>query len=219
MCFPKYDSAGRYAEGRTRQGMDHYANKTKKASAPGGQATTVAETYQSPSPTLNGVDELGLQFSFDEEIEGNLGLSQYPSAQVHEKEVPPSSTQITSELPDSRRGKKKKNKSASPPDGFHERYLKLKKEEIDRFAAIEEKKLEDPYSINKCITVLEDLDGLQVGDLLMASDIFKIKDNREVFLSFKNYALRLAWITREIGKIADHQNQKQKASKASNLLV
>lgn len=54
--------------------------------------------------------------------------------------------------------------------------------------------------------MLEDLDGLQVGDLLMASDIFKIKDNREVFLSFKNDALRLAWITREIGKIADHQN-------------
>ncbi|ONL93129.1 hypothetical protein ZEAMMB73_Zm00001d027424 [Zea mays] len=83
--FPYYDDLsklydGRYAEGRTRQGMDHYANKTKKASAPGGQATTVAETYQSPSPTLNGVDELGLQFSFDEEIEGNLGLSQYPSA-------------------------------------------------------------------------------------------------------------------------------------------
>jgi hypothetical protein len=102
--------------------------------------------------------------------------------------------------------RRKKNKSASPPDGFHERYLKLKKEEIDRFDAIEEKKLEDPYSINKCITVLEDLDGLQVGDLLMASDIFKIKDNREVFLSFKNDALRLAWITREIGKIADHQN-------------
>jgi hypothetical protein len=66
--------------------------------------------------------------------------------------------------------------------------------------------LEDPYSINKCITVLEDLDGLQVGDLLMASDIFKIKDNMEVFLSFKNDALRLAWITSEIGKIADHQN-------------
>lgn len=54
--------------------------------------------------------------------------------------------------------------------------------------------------------MLEDLDGLQVGDLLMASDIFKIKDNMEVFLSFKNDALRLAWITREIGKIADHQN-------------
>ena len=40
--------------------------------------------------------------------------------------------------------KKQKNRSASPDDGFHERYLKLK-EEIDRFAAIEDKKLEDPY--------------------------------------------------------------------------
>ena len=38
--------------------------------------------------------------------------------------------------------KKQKNRSASPDDGFHERYLKLK-EEIDRFAAIEDKKLEE----------------------------------------------------------------------------
>ena len=97
----QHNCAGRYAEGRTRHGMDHYANKAKNAPAPSTQQAPATDTYQSPSPTLNGVDELGLQFSFDEEIEGNLGLSQYPSAQVHEKEVPPSSTQITSELPDS----------------------------------------------------------------------------------------------------------------------
>ena len=95
--------------------------------------------------------------------------------------------------------KKQKNRSASPDDGFHERYLKLKREEIDWFAAIEEKKLEDPYSINKCITVLEGLNGLQMGDILVAADIFKTKENREVFLSFSSDALRLAWITREIG--------------------
>jgi hypothetical protein len=66
--------------------------------------------------------------------------------------------------------------------------------------------LEDPYSINKCIVVLEDLDSLQAGHLLMAYDIFKIKDNGEIFLSFKSDALRLAWITREIGNQAEHQN-------------
>ncbi|XP_052134880.1 L10-interacting MYB domain-containing protein-like [Oryza glaberrima] len=75
-----------------------------------------------------------------------------------------------------------------------------KKEEIDRFAAIEEKKLEDPYSINKCITALEGLDGLQTSDILMASDIFQSKDNREIFLSYSSDALRLAWITREIAR-------------------
>ena len=76
----------------------------------------------------------------------------------------------------------------------------MKKEEIDRFAAIEEKKLEDPYSINKCITVLEGLHGLQMGDILVAADIFKTKENREVFLSFCSDALRLAWIKREIDR-------------------
>jgi hypothetical protein len=167
---------------------------------PAGQAAPTAETYQSPSPTLNGLDESGLQFSFDEEIAGNLGFSQHPSTHSHQMEVPHNPTQTPLEVPDSQRGKKQKSKSTSPPDGFHERYLKLKKEEIDRFVSIEEKKLEDPYNINKCIVVLKDLDSLQVGHLLMAYDILKIKNNREVFLSFKGDALRLAWITREIGK-------------------
>jgi hypothetical protein len=154
--------------------MDHYASKTKNASVPSRQAAPAAETYQPPSPTLNGLDESGLQFCFDGEIEGNLGFSQHPSTHSHQMDVPRSSTQTPSEVPDSRRGKKQKSKSASPPDRSHERYLKLKKEEIDRFVSIEETKLEDPYSINKCIAVLEDLDSLQVGHFLMAYDILKI---------------------------------------------
>ena len=96
--------------------------------------------------------------------------------------------------------KKQKNRSASPDDGFHERYLKLKKEEIDRFAAIEEKKMEDPYSINKCVSMVERLQGLQMGEILVAADIFKCKENREVFLSFSTDELRLAWLKREIGR-------------------
>jgi hypothetical protein len=44
-------------------------------------------------------------------------------------------------------------------------------------------------------------------DILMASDIFKSKDNREVFLSFTSDALRLAWIKNEIGHLqTEHQN-------------
>jgi hypothetical protein len=113
-------------------------------------------------------------------------------------QAPPSSTSTPLEAPESGRGKKQKAKSSSPNEGFHEKYLKLKREEIDRFAAIEEKKLEDPYNINKCITVLEGLNGIQMGDILMASNIFKSKDNREVFLSFTSVALQLAWIKREI---------------------
>ncbi|CAD6225381.1 unnamed protein product [Miscanthus lutarioriparius] len=134
--------------------------------------------------------------------EANLDILQHSSTPVQHMQVPPNSTQLPSEVPECRRGKKQKTKSTSPDDGFHERYLKLKREEIDRFASIEEKKLEDPYSINKCITVLEGLNGLQMADILEAADIFKNKENREVFLSFSSDALRLAWIIREIGR--DH---------------
>jgi hypothetical protein len=79
-------------------------------------------------------------------------------------------------------------------------------EEIDGFASIEEKKLEDPYNINKCIIVLEGLNGIHMEDILMASNISKSKDNMEVFLSFTCDALRLAWIKREIG-LSEIHNQ------------
>jgi hypothetical protein len=189
--------AGRYAEGRTRHGMDHYANKAKNASNPSTQQAPAAETYQSPSPTWPAEFDSGLQFPFDEEA----GVTP-----VQHMKTPPSSTPTPLEGTESRRGKKQKTKSCSPEEGFHERYLKLKREEIDRFAAIEEKKLEDPYSINKCITVLESLNDLQMGDILLASDIFQNKNNREVFLSFQGDAIRLAWVKREIGRLQAEKN-------------
>lgn len=189
--------AGRYAEGRTRHGMDHYANKAKNASNPSTQQAPAAETYQLPSPTWPAEFDSGLQFPFDKEA----GVTP-----VQHMQTPPSSTPTPLEGTESRRGKKQKTKSCSPEEGFHERYLKLKREEIDRFAAIEEKKLEDPYSINKCITVLESLNDLQMGDILLASDIFQNKNNREVFLSFQGDAIRLAWVKREIGRLQAEKN-------------
>jgi hypothetical protein len=177
--------------------MDHYANKAKKASNPSTQQASAAGTYQSPSPTWPAEFDSGLQFSFDEEA----GVTP-----VQHMQTPPSSTPTPLEGTEFRRGKKQKTKSCSPEEGFHERYLKLKREEIDRFAAIEEKKLEDPYSINKCITVLESLNDLQMGDILLASDIFQNKNNREVFLSFQGDAIRLAWVKREIGHLQAEKN-------------
>jgi len=88
----------------------------------------------------------------------------------------------TSEAVDGTRNKKQKTKYTITTEDFHEKYLKLKKEEIERFAAIEEKKLDVPFSINKCITVLEGFSELQTGDMLKAADIFKDNpSNREVF--------------------------------------
>ena len=169
---------------------------------PSTQTTQVADTYDSPSPTLNAPGESDLQFHLDEETEeANFDFSQPSSNHVHQPQAAPTSTHMHREASDSRRGnKKQKSKVALSDDGFHERYLKLKKEEIDRFAAIEEKKLEDPYSINKCVSMVERLQGLQMGEILVAADIFKCKENREVFLSFSTDELRLAWLKREIGR-------------------
>ncbi|XBI83242.1 hypothetical protein VPH35_091771 [Triticum aestivum] len=186
----------RYAEGRTRQGMDHYTSKRKYAPVPLSQLTPMADLDQSPSPTMPVTGESDMRFTLDEELEEtNLDSPPHLSTPIQHVQAPPRSTQM--EKHDTRRGKKQKR---SATDDFHEKYLKLKKEEIDRFAAIEDKKLEDPYSINKCITAIEGLEGLQLGDMLMASDIFKCKENREVFLSYSTNELRLAWLKREIAR-------------------
>ncbi|XP_066311596.1 uncharacterized protein [Miscanthus floridulus] len=152
--FPYYDALsslydGRHAEGRTHQGMDHYASKAKNVLVPSTQTTQVADTYDSPSPTLNAPGESDLQFHLDEETEEQTLIFRSLHLIMSISHAP-TSTHMHREASDSRRGnKKQKSKVALSDDGFHERYLKLKKEEIDRFAAIEEKKLEDPYSINK----------------------------------------------------------------------
>ena len=170
--------------------MDHYASKAKHRSDP----------KQGPdmSPTMSVPSESDVPHTLDEEVDqANLDEVPHLTTPRQHAQVAPSSTHISLEKGDSRRAKRQKRDAN---DGFHERYLMLKKEEIDRFVAIEEKKLEDPYNINKCITAIEGLEELQLGDILLASDIFKSKENREVFLSYSSDALRLAWIKREIAR-------------------
>lgn len=105
--FLGHHCAGRHAEGRTRQGMDHYASKTKNTSVPSMQAAHVVDTYQSPSPMPNAPCDSGLQFPFDEEVEEvNLDFSQRSSTPVNHTQVPPISTQMPTEVPEYRRGKK-----------------------------------------------------------------------------------------------------------------
>lgn len=170
---------GRYSEGRTRQGMDHYASKAKHGSVP----THGTDFSLSPSPPTMTVPESDIPLTLDEEEQVNLDHVPHSSTPKQHAQVTPSATHISLEKGDTRRGKRQKR---GVDDGFHERFLQLKKEEIDRFAAIEEKKLEDPYNINKCITAIEGLSDLQIGDILLASDIFKSKENREVFLSYSS---------------------------------
>jgi hypothetical protein len=47
----------------------------------------------------------------------------------------------------------------------------LKKEDIERFATIEENKMEDPYSIKKYVTALEGLPDLQIEEMIKPADM------------------------------------------------
>jgi len=96
----------------------------------------------------------------------------------------------------------KKKTTHTPPSYYkkklhtlHPRNSEGKREEIERFAAIKEK-LENPFGINKCITVLEGLSDIPIKKMLKAANIFKDSpSNREVSLSFSsNRALNAsAW--------------------------
>ncbi|XP_040382821.1 uncharacterized protein LOC102702962 [Oryza brachyantha] len=200
--YPYFDELsalydGRYAEGRTRRGMDYYASKTHDAFISIDEST---DAYHSPLPNLQGPGEPGLDLFDKKETEDtNLDVAHRSSTPMQHMKSTPTCKQPCPEKP-SKCAKRQKTSPTEPTDGFHERYLQLKQEEINRFAAIEERKLHDPYSINKCITTLEGLDGLQTSDILMASDIFQSTNNREVFLSYSSDALKLAWIRREIAR-------------------
>ena len=76
----------------------------------------------------------------------------------------------------------------------HTRCLKPRREEIEQFAAIEEK-LENPFTIKKCITVLEELSDIPIDIMIKAADIFKDNSsNREVFSSFSDDLVRRTWL-------------------------
>src|SRR5438105_3497076 len=114
--------------------MDHYASKAKYGSVPSTHPTQGTDWSQSPSPTLPVFSESDMPLNLDED-----------GPEVNLDSVPNLSTprQHVQVAPRTTRGKRQKR---DVDEGFHERYLKLKKEEIDRYIAIEEKKLEDPYN-------------------------------------------------------------------------
>uniref|UniRef100_A0ACD5U4M8 Uncharacterized protein n=1 Tax=Avena sativa TaxID=4498 RepID=A0ACD5U4M8_AVESA len=192
---------GRYAEGKNRHGIDHYASKAKQ---PSHEPPSVHSPSQSvdihtqPSLPSCGVGQPDLNLPLDDEDE--IGVSKFSQQQCSSR-PPMCSTHMPSQqlvaTPEMHETKHTKRRKTSD---FQERYLKLKKEEIDRFAAIEEKKLEDPFSISKCVASLESLRGLQISDMVMAADIFKSKENRELFLSFSSDELRLGWVRNQIGR-------------------
>ena len=185
--------------------MDHYASKAKQQShgAPSAYSPSQSvDIYSQPTLPSHGVDQPDLNLPLEDEDE--IGVPEFSQQQCSSR-PPMRSTQMPSQFVATPEMHETKRTKRSKSSEFQERYLKLKKEEIDRFAAIEEKKLEDPFSISKCVRTLEGLRGLQISDMLMAADIFKSKDNRELFLSFSSDELRLGWVRNQIGRNQPNQ--------------
>ncbi|KAI4980666.1 hypothetical protein ZWY2020_021151 [Hordeum vulgare] len=110
----------------------------------------------------------------------HVGQTLHENPQVAHRNPRPSSS--PPEANSTRRAKKQKTTSI---DDFHERYLKLIREETN--------------NIKKCIKALERLEGLSMADMLKAANIVTAnKENREVFLSFSSNKLQLGWL---IGKV------------------
>ncbi|KAK3142895.1 hypothetical protein QOZ80_4BG0353560 [Eleusine coracana subsp. coracana] len=199
--FPYYDDLfalydERYAQGRSCRGMDHFASASylnfDVGEGPGrDDINWFGSDAFSPFPNI--VAASMCPQSNDE----TLVPEQRPQETQRLNPLPSSSTP---NVTDGKRPKKQKTSTNASTDNFHEKFLILKKEEIDRFAAIEEKKMEDPYSIKNCVTMLEGLaDRLQVEDVLKEADIFKDNTaNREVFLSFRSDELRLGWLLKQL---------------------
>ena len=118
----------------------------------------------------------------------HVGQTLHEFPQVVHHNLRPSSSEP--EATSTKRAKKQKTTSI---DDFHERYLQLKREEIDRYAAIEERKLRDPFSIKKCSKALERLDGLPMADMLKAVDIFtNSKETWKYFCHFQ--VMNCGWV-------------------------
>ncbi|CAO2164705.1 unnamed protein product [Urochloa humidicola] len=236
--YPYYDDLyalydGRYAEGRSCHGMDHYANKAKKSlQVPASDSPQLHGTdglLQSTFPTQPAIGASSLHFDVEGPRDDTnwFGTDEFSPLQNHVNESTlhsslegpepsnkdayvleqfqetqrqtswPSSS--TPEVVGAKRGKRQKTSGTISTNDFQERYLMLKKEEIDRFAAIEEKKMEHPYSISKCVAVLEGLPDLQMEEMIKAADVFKDNSaNRETFLSFSRDETRLGWLRKQI---------------------
>ncbi|KAL6876326.1 hypothetical protein ACP4OV_012898 [Aristida adscensionis] len=151
--FPYFDDLfalhdGRYAQGRSCHGMDHYAYKAKvSAEGPSSPALPVHDVpLNSPSPTIHAsaqVNESMLHASSEGAYaphcsnQDTLGPGQLHDSLRRNSE--PSNS--TPEVSDGKRPKKQKTRTTITTGDFQERYLMLKKEGINRFAAIEDQKM------------------------------------------------------------------------------
>ncbi|KAF9597840.1 hypothetical protein IFM89_021925 [Coptis chinensis] len=71
--------------------------------------------------------------------------------------------------------------------------------EAHRFRASYFQSVDDPYGLNKCITTLEKLEGIEEEEIYDAIELFEKPHAREAFMSLKPHR-RLNWLRRELSR-------------------
>jgi hypothetical protein len=79
-------------------------------------------------------------------------------------------------------------------------YLGFRKAQIQKAQeAIEEKKKrKEDYSIEKCIDIVDAMEGLSDEEKVDANDVFENETHRKVFVGTKNPNVRLIWLKKRL---------------------
>jgi hypothetical protein len=85
-----------------------------------------------------------------------------------------------------------------------EDYLGFRKAQIQKAQeAIEEKKKrEEDYSIEKCIDIVNAMEGLSDEESADANEVFENETHRKVFVGTKNPNVRLIWLKKKIARLS-----------------
>jgi hypothetical protein len=84
---------------------------------------------------------------------------------------------------------------------FIMKQARIKEQRVkERRAKEQQTKVADQFSISSCIKALHNLPGVSDQVKLLASDVFKDPENREIFLSYEP-KLRALWLKREVERL------------------
>jgi hypothetical protein len=83
-------------------------------------------------------------------------------------------------------------------------YLGFRKAQIQKAQeAIEEKnKREEDYSIDKCINIVDAMEGLSDEEKANANEVFENETHKKVFVGTKNPNVRLIWLKKKIAQLS-----------------
>jgi hypothetical protein len=83
-------------------------------------------------------------------------------------------------------------------------YIGFRKAQIQKAQeAIEEKKKrEEDYSIEKCIGIVDAMEGLFDEEKTDANEVFENETHRKVFVGTKNPNVRLIWLKKKIAQLS-----------------